>query len=168
MDQDLLSAGPGARGLRSNASCKIQASWANWDQMRLARSAALCRAACASRALSTESALFDGPLLIANRGEIACRVIRTCRRLGVETVALFSDADRAAMHVAMADEAYHVGPAPAALSYLDANRILDIAAASAMASSQRSIPRVNCSRAFSADGSSRPLSEESVHLPAFN
>ena len=70
-------------------------------------------------------------ILIANRGEIACRVIRTCRRLGVETVALFSDADRAAMHVAMADEAYHVGPPPAALSYLDSNRILDIATASA-------------------------------------
>ena len=66
-------------------------------------------------------------VLIANRGEIACRVIRTCKRLGVETVALFSDADRAAMHVAMADEAYHVGPPPAAQSYLNAGRILDIA-----------------------------------------
>mmetsp|Transcript_19648 Transcript_19648/g.57328 ORF Transcript_19648/g.57328 Transcript_19648/m.57328 type:complete len:715 (-) Transcript_19648:653-2797(-) len=66
-------------------------------------------------------------VLIANRGEIACRVIRTCRRVGVETVAVFSDADRSAMHVAMADEAYHVGAAPAAESYLMAERILDVA-----------------------------------------
>mmetsp|Transcript_87941 Transcript_87941/g.250796 ORF Transcript_87941/g.250796 Transcript_87941/m.250796 type:complete len:104 (-) Transcript_87941:2729-3040(-) len=67
-------------------------------------------------------------VLIANRGEIACRVIRTCRKLGIETVAVFSDADRHAMHVKQADEAFHIGPPPAAESYLDMHRILDVAA----------------------------------------
>ncbi|OTF75267.1 hypothetical protein BLA29_008549, partial [Euroglyphus maynei] len=66
-------------------------------------------------------------LLIANRGEIACRIIRTARRLGVETVAVYSDADRHSMHVAMADEAYHIGPSPAANSYLVKEKLLDIA-----------------------------------------
>jgi len=61
--------------------------------------------------------------LIANRGEIACRIIRTARQLGIETVAVFSDADRHAMHVSMADEAYHIGPSPAIESYLGENAI---------------------------------------------
>ncbi|PIW25862.1 MAG: 3-methylcrotonyl-CoA carboxylase, partial [Rhodospirillales bacterium CG15_BIG_FIL_POST_REV_8_21_14_020_66_15] len=64
-------------------------------------------------------------LLIANRGEIACRVIATARRLGIRTVAVFSDADRAAMHVALADDAVRIGPAPAAESYLNQGAILD-------------------------------------------
>ncbi|MGQ0665047.1 MAG: ATP-binding protein [Pseudomonadota bacterium] len=63
-------------------------------------------------------------LLIANRGEIACRVIRTARRLGIRTVAVYSDADAKAAHVAMADEARRIGPAPARLSYLDSAAIL--------------------------------------------
>ncbi|MGH8426401.1 MAG: acetyl/propionyl/methylcrotonyl-CoA carboxylase subunit alpha [Gammaproteobacteria bacterium] len=63
-------------------------------------------------------------VLIANRGEIACRVMRTCQRLGVATVAVYSDADRHALHVQMADEAVHIGPAQASQSYLDMNRIL--------------------------------------------
>ncbi len=67
--------------------------------------------------------MFD-KILIANRGEIACRVIRTCRRLGIRTVAVFSDADRHARHVRMADEAIHIGAAPASESYLLADRIL--------------------------------------------
>ena len=57
-------------------------------------------------------------LLIANRGEIACRIIRTARRLGIRTVAVYSDADAKALHVRMADEAVHIGPSPARESYL--------------------------------------------------
>ena len=63
-------------------------------------------------------------ILIANRGEIACRVIKTARRMGIATVAVYSDADRDALHVEMADEAVHIGPAAAAESYLVANKII--------------------------------------------
>ncbi len=63
-------------------------------------------------------------ILIANRGEIACRIIRTARRMGIQTVAVYSDADRNALHVRMADEAVHIGPAPSAQSYLVAERII--------------------------------------------
>jgi 3-methylcrotonyl-CoA carboxylase alpha subunit len=66
-------------------------------------------------------------ILIANRGEIACRVIKTARRLGIRTVAVFSDADRAARHVALADEAVHIGASPARDSYLVADKIIDAA-----------------------------------------
>ena len=71
-----------------------------------------------------------GKLLIANRGEIACRVMRTAHRLGIRTVAVYSDADRDALHVAMAGEARRLGPAPASQSYLDIERVLAAAAAS--------------------------------------
>jgi propionyl-CoA carboxylase alpha chain len=64
-------------------------------------------------------------ILIANRGEIACRVIKTARRMGIATVAIYSDADRNAMHVEMADEAVHIGPPPANQSYLMAGRIIE-------------------------------------------
>jgi 3-methylcrotonyl-CoA carboxylase alpha subunit len=66
-------------------------------------------------------------LLIANRGEIAVRIIKTARRLGIHTIALYSDADARAMHVREADEAWHLGPAPARESYLDAGKVLRIA-----------------------------------------
>ena len=65
-------------------------------------------------------------ILIANRGEIAVRIIRACRELGVKTVALFSDADRRSLHVAMADEAYHIGPPPPGESYLVIEKIIDV------------------------------------------
>ncbi|KAJ1503575.1 Methylcrotonoyl-CoA carboxylase subunit alpha, mitochondrial, partial [Coelomomyces lativittatus] len=69
--------------------------------------------------------LFE-KILIANRGEIACRVIRTAHRLGVKCVAIYSDADKNAMHVQMADEAYYVGPSPSSESYLNMQKIIDI------------------------------------------
>lgn len=68
-------------------------------------------------------------VLIANRGEIACRIIRTLRRMGIRSVAIYSEADIHAMHVAMADEAFCVGPAAPAKSYLDFDRILEVAEA---------------------------------------
>ncbi|AIT78626.1 acetyl-CoA carboxylase biotin carboxylase subunit [Novosphingobium pentaromativorans] len=64
-------------------------------------------------------------ILIANRGEIACRVIKTARRMGIQTVAVYSDADARAPFVQMADEAVHIGPAPAAQSYLIAEKIIE-------------------------------------------
>ena len=66
-------------------------------------------------------------VLIANRGEIAVRVIRTLREMGIRSVAVYSDADRAALHVRKADEAAHLGPAPSRESYLNIERILDAA-----------------------------------------
>jgi 3-methylcrotonyl-CoA carboxylase alpha subunit len=66
-------------------------------------------------------------LLIANRAEIVCRIARTARRLGLTTIAVYSDADRGAKHVRAADEAYYLGASPAAQSYLDRRRILDLA-----------------------------------------
>lgn len=64
-------------------------------------------------------------ILIANRGEIACRVIKTAKKLGIATVAVYSDADRDAMHVRMADEAVHIGPPPSAQSYIVIDKIID-------------------------------------------
>ncbi|CAG7853726.1 Methylcrotonoyl-CoA carboxylase subunit alpha, mitochondrial Short=MCCase subunit alpha; AltName: Full=3-methylcrotonyl-CoA carboxylase 1; AltName: Full=3-methylcrotonyl-CoA carboxylase biotin-containing subunit; AltName: Full=3-methylcrotonyl-CoA:carbon dioxide ligase subunit alpha; Flags: Precursor [Serendipita indica DSM 11827] len=70
--------------------------------------------------------LFD-KILIANRGEIACRVMKTAKKLGIKTVAVYSEVDRNALHVKMADEAYYVGPAPSADSYLRMDKIIQIA-----------------------------------------
>ncbi|MDX1430935.1 MAG: acetyl/propionyl/methylcrotonyl-CoA carboxylase subunit alpha [Gammaproteobacteria bacterium] len=67
-------------------------------------------------------------ILVANRGEIACRVVRTARRMGLETVAVYSDADAGALHVQLADQACHIGPAPARESYLDMEAVLEAAA----------------------------------------
>jgi propionyl-CoA carboxylase alpha chain len=64
-------------------------------------------------------------ILIANRGEIACRVMRTARRMGIATVAVYSEADKNALHVDTADEAVCIGPAPSAESYLRADRIVE-------------------------------------------
>jgi 3-methylcrotonyl-CoA carboxylase alpha subunit len=68
-------------------------------------------------------------LLIANRGEIACRIIRTARAMGVRTIAVYSDADAKALHVRMADEAIHIGPSPARDSYLRGEKIIEAAKA---------------------------------------
>ncbi|XP_038957917.1 methylcrotonoyl-CoA carboxylase subunit alpha, mitochondrial isoform X3 [Rattus norvegicus] len=70
-------------------------------------------------------------VLIANRGEIACRVIRTARKMGVQSVAVYSEADRNSMHVDMADEAYSIGPAPSQQSYLAMEKIIQVAKSSA-------------------------------------
>ena len=66
-------------------------------------------------------------VLIANRGEIAVRVIRACRELGISTVAVYSEADREALHVRMADEAYLIGPPPSRESYLVVEKLLEVA-----------------------------------------
>ncbi|GBD38191.1 Biotin carboxylase [bacterium HR37] len=70
--------------------------------------------------------MFD-KILIANRGEIAIRIIRACRELGIKTVAVYSDADRTSLHVAMADEAYNIGPPPPTESYLSIEKIISVA-----------------------------------------
>ena len=66
-------------------------------------------------------------ILIANRGEIALRVIRACRDLGIKSIAIYSDEDVRAVHVKRADEAYHIGPAAPSQSYLNMNKIVETA-----------------------------------------
>ncbi|GAB6018588.1 Methylcrotonoyl-CoA carboxylase subunit alpha, mitochondrial, variant 2 [Chamberlinius hualienensis] len=92
-----------------------------WQVLNLTRLTSL-------RALKTESkkSLID-KILIANRGEIACRVIRTAKKLGIETVAVFSEADRNSLHVKLADEAYLIGPASSQESYLVKEKIINVA-----------------------------------------
>ena len=78
-----------------------------------------------SSASQPEEKLFD-KILIANRGEIACRVMKTCANMGIQSVAVFSEADRQAKHVKMADEAVCVGPAASSESYLQMDRIVQV------------------------------------------
>src|SRR5882757_83830 len=66
-------------------------------------------------------------ILIANRGEIAVRIVRACREMGIPSAAVYSDADRAALHVRLADEAYPIGPAPSRESYLRIDKLMDTA-----------------------------------------
>ena len=81
----------------------------------------------ASSSSSSSSSQSIEKILVANRGEIACRIMRTAKRLGIRTVAVYSDADRDALHVKSADEAVLIGPPPARLSYLNASSIVDAA-----------------------------------------
>jgi acetyl/propionyl-CoA carboxylase alpha subunit len=83
--------------------------------------------------------MFDS-ILIANRGEIACRIVRTARRLRLRSIAVYSDADRAARHVRLADEAILIGPAPARESYLTSLRSSRLLARRARSASISLIP----------------------------
>ncbi|MDE2197103.1 MAG: acetyl/propionyl/methylcrotonyl-CoA carboxylase subunit alpha [Gammaproteobacteria bacterium] len=91
---------------------------------RKARDPDSCRVPVNLWITGTASRVVFNKILIANRGEIACRVMRTCKRLGIATVAVYSDADRHALHMQTADEAVHIGPAKAAESYLNMDHIL--------------------------------------------
>lgn len=82
-----------------------------------------------NHAISTPQNAPFKKILIANRGEIAIRVTRACRELGISTVAVFSDADRESLHVFLADEAYHIGPSPSKESYLNYKKIIEVALA---------------------------------------
>ncbi|XP_069069204.1 methylcrotonoyl-CoA carboxylase subunit alpha, mitochondrial isoform X1 [Pleurodeles waltl] len=84
-----------------------------------------------SYASTTERSKIE-KVLIANRGEIACRVMRTAKKMGVQSVAVYSDADKHSMHAAMADEAYLIGPAASQQSYLNMNKIIQVAKKSAV------------------------------------
>jgi len=77
--------------------------------------------------MATTSVRPINKVLVANRGEIACRVMKTAKKLGIQTVAVYSDADRQSMHVAMADEAFRIGPPPSQQSYLRSEKILEVA-----------------------------------------
>ncbi|XP_043926598.1 methylcrotonoyl-CoA carboxylase subunit alpha, mitochondrial [Protopterus annectens] len=83
------------------------------------------------RYASTEAKRQIEKVLIANRGEIACRVMRTAKKMGIRSVAVYSEADKNSMHVAMADEAYHIGPAASQQSYLSQEKIIQVAKNSA-------------------------------------
>src|SRR5512143_1101283 len=110
-------------------SCNLPGGPFAFCLLRVAFRAALAFAKRASLAVFRSSAPMIRKLLIANRGEIARRVMRTCRTLGISTVAVYSDADANAPHVDEADEAVRIGPPPSLESYLSIDRLLAAAAA---------------------------------------
>ena len=108
--------------------------------------------------------MFD-KILIANRGEIACRVIKTARRMGIKTVAVYSDADRDALHVEMADEAVHIGPAPAAESYLVIEKIIAACKATGAQAVHPGYGFLSEREAFADGAGRRPASSSSARIP---
>ena len=95
-------------------------------------------------------------ILIANRGEIAVRIIRACKEMGISTVAVFSEADREALHVSLADESYCIGPAPVGESYLNMAAIISAAicsGATVCSRRMRALPR--CARSATSPVSAR-------------
>ncbi|KAG7668532.1 hypothetical protein Ndes2437B_g06939 [Nannochloris sp. 'desiccata'] len=110
-------------------------AWRSWLQLLNTRAlststSSLFSASATSPSSSPSSPPGIGKLLVANRGEIACRIFTTAKRLGIPTVAVCSEADRGAAHVSLADEAFCIGPAPSRDSYLRQDRILEAATAS--------------------------------------
>ena len=101
-------------------------------------------------------------ILIANRGEIALRVIRACRELGIQTVAVYSEADRESLHVRFADETVCIGPAPARESYLNIPRLI---AAAEITAPTRSIPATASSPRTPSSPRSCAACEHRVHRP---
>jgi len=104
---------------------------ANSNIVRLNQTAAIANANSDQRGIYFLSKINPNEtkfnkILIANRGEIACRVIKTCKAMGIKSVAVFSDADYNSLHVKMADEAYCIGPAPSIKSYLSIDAIMEV------------------------------------------
>jgi hypothetical protein len=99
---------------------QLQISFSNiWDHFEISD----CWDCCFSKRVMVEIR----KVLVANRGEVAIRIIRTCHQQGLKTVAVYSEADKYSLHVQAADEAYYIGPAPSQQSYLAAQTIVDVA-----------------------------------------
>ena len=118
-----------------------------------------------SHSLGAGSSELFKKILIANRGEIACRVIRTARRMGIATVAVYSDADARAPHVKMADESVRLGPAPASESYLKAELIIDACKATGAEAVHPGYGFLSASARASPRRSPKPASPSSARRP---
>ena len=117
---------PGAAGRQSGqAPVGVANLVANKTPAEAARSFPAGAAFCIPEYQENKGLPMFDKILIANRGEIACRVIKTARKMGIKTVAIYSDADKQALHVQMADEAVHIGPPPANQSYIVIDKVMD-------------------------------------------